>query len=173
MFIGEYEEKEVIFDENDFIIEPQILSEKLALFQNLEELIIFGNKGGYLNNINYVFVHEDKMLIFDGDSQIEKFKNIPKNIKHLNIIQTTKNLRRKQIEEIYDYNFLPNHIEELHINYAHLRNNFIQTNLPSTLIKLKTCIHQTEKAVMERLYKNVITHTKIPFNCKFVVTEYA
>lgn len=164
---------EVVFDKDDFIIEPQTLSEKLALFQNLEELLIFGYEGGYLNNINYVFVHEDKMLIFDGDSKKEKFINIPENIKYLNIIQTTKNLRRTQIEEIYDYNFLPNHIEELHVNYGYLRNNFVQTNLPSTLTKLKTNMHRTEKGMMERVYKNVITHSKIPFNCKFVITEYS
>ena len=166
-------DKNFEFDNDNFFIEPQVLPNELALFQNLEELVIYTNEGEYSNCINCSFVYDNKMLIFDGDSQVEKFQNIPQNIKYLNIIPTSQNLKQTQIEEIYDYNFLPNHIEELHLNSKYLLYNSSQTNLPFGLNKLKSNVHRSEKFVIERLVKDLKTYSKIPHKCELKINEYA
>jgi len=161
-------------DKNNFLVESYILSDTLALFQNLEELSIFDIDGGKFSKyINCTCIYQDKMIIFDGDSKIEKFKNIPQNVKYLNIISTIDDSGQRLIDEISDYNFLPNHIEELHFNNGYLLRNPAQTNLPLSLSKLKTNIHRTEKYMIINLYRNVMGSSKIPINCQFKIGEFA
>jgi hypothetical protein len=170
-------DKKFGFDKDDFFIEPQTLPNELALFQNLEDFGIVIMEGGgytnsaqgcYVNSINCVYIHEDKMLIFDGDSLVDKYQNIPPNIKYLNIIPTSLNLRQARIEEIHNYNFLPPHIEYLHFENKYLAENPKQTNLPIGLKKIISNVHEKKKNIVKVLHQEFITYSKIPFGCELV-----
>ena len=172
------------FDQNSFIIKPEILPNKLALFQNLEMIqfvttdfapVNYLNNEQYetydyapINRINHVFVYEDKMLIFDGDSEIIKYQNIPSNVKYLNIIPT---LEYTQIKKISDYNFLPDNIEELNFNFYYLSSYFKHTNLPSTL-KIKSNVSYTSRLSIHNVKKNIETYCKLPLNCEVEINVY-
>lgn len=157
-------------DKNGLFIKPELFPNKLALFQNLEELIFFSSadKCAAVNNINYVFTYENKTLIFDSDSKIEKYLNISDKVNHINIIPACLYLSNSIVDVITDYSFLPPHIEYLHFNNKYFVRNYLQKNLPSNLKILKSYAMDKFPQV---IYNRILTECKIPFNCEIILGQ--
>jgi hypothetical protein len=162
--------EKITVDYNDFLINPEKISHKIALFQNLNELIIGDATINYCysNNINFTYTHLNNTLIFDGDSKIEKYTNIPTTVTNLNIINTERNLKIDVVDCIDDYIFLPYHIEYLHFGARYLTDNYSHSNLPTCLEILKFSHYDNYGFLCDKIKKN----SKIPFNCKIIFSQY-
>jgi hypothetical protein len=158
-------------DNEGFLLEPEKISNKLALFQNLDEFTIF-DKDGLVSGLNHTYTYQDCALFFDGDCKIKKYVEIPQNIFKINIIPMNKNMRKTCVEDIYDYNFLPSHIEYIHFTGNYMRNNHMQTNLPTNLKTIKFSLGYNNRNCGDIFVREFTERSKIPFGCKIDYNRY-
>lgn len=158
-------------DNNDFLLEPEKISNKLALFQNLDNFFIFHN-GELIFGLNYSYTFQDCVLFFDGDCKKEKYINITKNVKNMNIIPMNQNLSKTYIEDIYDYDFLPYHIEYIHFTGKFMEKNYTQTNLPTSLKTIKFSLGNKSPKYGDIFVNRFNNKSKIPFDCKIEYNHY-
>jgi len=158
-------------DNEGFLLEPEKISNKFALFQNLEEFAIF-DKDNLVFGLNYTYTYQECALFFDGDCKIKKYVDIPQNIFKINIIPMNNNMRKSCVDDICDYDFLPSHIEYIHFTGNFMRNNYTQTNLPISLKTIKFSLGYDNRNCGD-IFVNIFNNkSKIPFSCKIEYNRY-